>query len=78
MFFMGSKLWLYQTQVLFIIYAPNTDVTKSSSAGHKKFKFSNLLCFNLVNVHSETTFFYSIINVLAHSDLVAALVRWYF
>ena len=42
-FIMGGILWLYHTQGLFIICAPNTDVTENSyhidcswTAGHKK------------------------------------------
>ena len=49
---MGGILWLYQTQGLFIICAPDTDVTEDSdsdcslTAGHKKIQ-----SFNLVKVH---------------------------
>ena len=41
-FNMGDILWLYQTQGLFIIYVPDTDMTDDShgdcslTAGHKK------------------------------------------
>ena len=43
-FIMGDILWLYQTQGLLIIYAPDTDVTENShgdcswTAGHAKNK----------------------------------------
>ena len=49
---MGGILWQYQTQGLFVIYAPDTDVTEdchgdcSLIAGHEK-----TLSFNLVKVH---------------------------
>ena len=52
-FIMGGILWLYQTQGLFIICAPDTDVTEDShcdcslTAGHDKKDLS----FNLVKVH---------------------------
>ena len=50
---MGSILWLYQIQGLFIICAPDTDVTENSytvvtensswTAGHKKIKWIDSL-----------------------------------
>ena len=59
-FIMGGILWLYQTQRLFMICAPDTDVTENShggcswTAGHKKKKKKiNVyitLSFNLVKV----------------------------
>ena len=48
-FIIGGILWLYQTQGMFVICAPETDVTDDShgdcslTAGHKK-----KLSFNLV------------------------------
>ena len=47
-YIMGGILWLYQYQELFIICAPDTDVTENShsdyswTAGHKK-KIINLI-----------------------------------
>ena len=49
---MGGILWPYQTQGLFIICVPDTDVTENShsdcslTVGHKKYP-----SFNLVKVH---------------------------
>ena len=33
---MGGILWQYQTQVLFIICPPDTDVTENSHSGSRK------------------------------------------
>ena len=67
---MGGILWLYQTQGLFMIYAPDTDVTKNShdgcswTVGHKKF-FLNLYIYiyiyitlNLSSLESVVLLFY--------------------
>ena len=61
---MSGILWLYQTQGLFIICAPDTDVTDDSqgdcslTAGHKKKMKRKNLSFNLVKVISPTFMIY--------------------
>ena len=60
---MGSILWLYQIQGLFIICAPDTDVTKFSySRRTLKWikKYGTLESFNLVKVCCGANLYFSI------------------
>ena len=60
-FFMGSILWLNQNQGLFIMCAPDTDVTGNTyskcswSADHQK----KWLSFNLVEVHRPAILYFA-------------------
>ena len=61
---MSGILWLYQTQGLFMIYAPETDMIKNSydgytwTAGYKKREVYVTLSFDLVKVHWPATLFH--------------------
>ena len=50
---MGTKLWLYQTKGLYIIGAPDTDVTTNP---YSKKNNSDLLNFNFAKVNNEAIF----------------------